>query len=234
MRAPGGGGAPLAWVWGVRGGALSHARRLVLGGCGRGPLPTGCGCGKCGRGDPSPTPLRALLRAGFARHGGASCLRLGRLGSGASPRPTAHSWGVGPGPATHWLWARGVWAWGPVTYPTARALASWLCALWGRHEGTRRGQVVPACGASGVVRPPTPDHPSLGRVAGARYPLAVGAGGVGAGTRHLPHSARSCELALPAVGAARGRPEGAPLASMWGVQRGALSLRQPPVLGACG
>ena len=29
--------------------------------CGRGPLPTGCGCGRCGRGDPSATPPRALL-----------------------------------------------------------------------------------------------------------------------------------------------------------------------------
>ena len=31
--------------------------------CGRGPLPTGWGCGGCGREDPSPTPQRALLRA---------------------------------------------------------------------------------------------------------------------------------------------------------------------------
>ena len=70
------GGAPLAWVWGVRGRALSHPRPLVLS-------------------------------------------------------------GVRPGPSTHWLWLRGVWASGPVSDPTARALASWLCALWGRHEGAR-------------------------------------------------------------------------------------------------
>ena len=64
--------------------------------CGRGPLPTGCGCGGCGRGDPSRTPQRALLRAGFARcgggmkvpGGGASCLGVGRPGSGAPPPPT--------------------------------------------------------------------------------------------------------------------------------------------------
>ena len=31
--------------------------------CGGGPLPTGCECGGCGRGDLSPTPQRALLRA---------------------------------------------------------------------------------------------------------------------------------------------------------------------------
>ena len=207
-----GGGAPPAWVWGVRGRALSHPRLPALwAGC-RGPLPTGCGCG-------------------------------------------------------------GVRAWGPVTNPTARALASWLCALWGRHEGARWGRLLPGCGASGVGRSPTPDCPRSGRAAGAHYPLGVGAGGcgrgdpsptpqrallragfalcgggmrvpgggrllpgcgasgvgpsptpdcppsaraagahyplavgagggAGKGTRHQPHSARSCQLDLRAVGAA--------------------------------
>ena len=110
------GGAPLAWVWGVRGRALSHPELPALwAGC-RGPLPTGCGCG-------------------------------------------------------------GVRAWGPVTSPTARALASWLCALWGRHEGARGGRLLPGCGASRVGRSPTPDCPPSGRAAGAHYPLAAGAGG---------------------------------------------------------
>ena len=68
------------------------------------------------------------------------------------PRPPV-LWGVRPGPATHWLWVRGVRAWGPVTNPTAR----------------------------------------------------------------------SCELALRAVGAARGHPGGAPLAWLWGVRGRALS-----------
>ena len=53
---------------------------------------------------------------------------------------------------------------------------------------------------SGALRPPI-TRP-FGRAAGAHYPLAVGAGGAGVGTRHQPHSARSCELALRAVGAA--------------------------------
>ena len=73
--------------------------------CGRGPLPTGCGCGGCGRGDPSPTPQRALLRAGFARcwggmrlpGGGASCLGVGRPGSGALPPPTTRPFGRAAG-----------------------------------------------------------------------------------------------------------------------------------------
>ena len=47
--------------------------------------------------------------------------------------------GMRPGPTIHWLWVRGVRAWGPVTNPTACALASWLCALWGRHEGAWGG-----------------------------------------------------------------------------------------------
>ena len=53
---------------------------------------------------------------------------------------------------------------------------------------------------SGALPPPT-TRP-FGRAAGAHYPVAVGAGGTGVGTRHQPHSAHSCELALRAVGAA--------------------------------
>ena len=108
------GGGPLACVWGVRGWALSHARKSVLRACGRGPLPTRCGCGGCWLGDLSRTPQRALLRAGFARcgggtlapGGGAPCLCVGPAGLGALPRPNARPWGVRAGPATHWLWGR--------------------------------------------------------------------------------------------------------------------------------
>ena len=228
-------------MWGVRGRALSHPRLPALwAGC-RGPLPTGCWCG-------------------------------------------------------------GMQAWGPVTNPTARALAGWLCALWGRHEGARRGRLLPGCGASGVGRSPTPGCPPSGRAAGAHYPLAVEAGGcgrgdpsptpqrallragfarcgggtrapgegasclgvgrpwsgalpfltarplgglpgptthwlwvrggAGVGTVHQPHRARSCELALHAVGAARRRPGGAPLVWVWGVSGRALSQPQLPTLWA--
>ena len=248
--------------------------------------PLAVGAGGCGRGDPSPTPQRALLQAGFARcgggtrahGGGASCLGLGRPVSGALPPPTARPLGGLPGPTTHWLWVQGVREWGAVTKPTARAFASWLCALWGRHEGARGGRLLPGCGASGVGRSPNLDCPPSGPAAGAHYPLAVGTGGcgrgdpspnprrallragfarcgggmrvpggdtcclgvgrpglgalppptarplgglpgptthwlwvgegAGVGTRHQPHSARSFELALRAMGAARGRPGG--------------------------
>ena len=83
---------------------------------------------------------------------------------------------------------------------------------------------------------------SLEPAAGAHYPLAVSAGDVGVGTRHQPHSARSCELALRAVGVARGRPWGGgascprarrpgfgalprPTAHPWGVRSGPATRR---------
>ena len=241
-RAPGGGGAPLACVWNVRGWALSLARPLVLVACSRGLVPTRCGCGGGGGGDQSPTRQGALLPAGFVRCGGstrapregASCLRVGRPGVGRSPLPDRPSLGRAAGPATHWLSLRGMWVCGPVTNPTACALASWLCALWGQQEGARGGCLLPAYGPSGPARSPTLDCPSLARVAGNRYPLAWGAGAVGVGTRHLPHSARSCELPLRAVGAARRVTGGAPLACAWGVRGWAPSPARPPILGACG
>ena len=122
-----------------------------------------------------------------------------------------------PGPTTHWLWVRGVLAWGLVTNPTARALACWLGALWGRHEGVRGGTSRLGAGRPGSDAVPPPTTRLFGRAAGAHYPLALGAGGAGVGTRQQPHSARSCELALLAVMAARGGPGGAPLAWVWRV-----------------
>ena len=168
-----------------------------FGACGQGPLPTGCGCTGCGRGDPSPTPTRALLRAGSARCSGGTRMSgggrplPGRSGVGRSPSPDRRSYracrrgaaplawvwgvrggalsqprplllsGVRPRTTTHWLWVRGVRAWGPVANPTARTLACWLRALWGRHEGAWGGSLLPGCGASGVGCFPTPNHSSL-------------------------------------------------------------------------
>ena len=40
--------------------------------------------------------------------GGASCLGVGRPGSGALPPRTARPMGGLPGPTIHWLWVRGV------------------------------------------------------------------------------------------------------------------------------
>ena len=237
------GGAPLALVWGVRSRALSHPRPLVFS-------------------------------------------------------------GMWLGPTTHWLWVRGLREWGPVTNPTARALASWLCALWGRHEGARGGRLLPGCAASGDRRSPTPDvlsfracgrgplptgfgcggcgrgdpspapqrallragfarcwggmrvpgggatclgvgcpglgalpppttHP-FGRAARAHYPLAVGAGGAGMGTRHQSVSARSCKLALHAGGAARGCPGGRLLPGCGASGNGRFPIPDPSSFRSCG
>ena len=189
--------------------------------------PLAVGAGGCVRGDASPTPQRALLCAGFVRRGngtrapegGASCLGVGRPGLGALPPPTAALWAGCWGPLPTRCGCGGPRSWGPVTNPTARALASWFCALWGRHEGARRGRPLLGFGASGVGHSPTPKCPPSGRAAGAHYPLAVGAGGCGRGDPS-PTPQRAL---LRAVGAASGCPGGAHLAWVWGVRRRALS-----------
>ena len=146
-----------------------------------------CGCG--GR-KLYPLGLHALwgLRAagvvwwGGRTQGGVACHCCeGRLVSGAVPPPTTRPLRGCQGPLPTCCGCGGVRAWGPITNPTERALASWLCALWGRHEGARGGRLLPGCGASGVGRSPTPECPPFGRAAGAHYPLAVGAGGCGRG-----------------------------------------------------
>ena len=185
--------------------------------------PLAVGAGGCGRGDRSRTPQRALLRAGFARcgggtrapGGGASCLGVGRPGSGALPPPTARPLGGLPGPTTHWLLVRGGAGVGTRHQPhSARS-----CELALRAVGAARGRpggarLLPGCGASRVGRSPIPDCPPSGRAAGVHYPLAVGPGGAGVQTRHQPHSARSCVL--------------------WGRHEGALGGRLLPGCGASG
>ena len=115
------GGAPPAWVWGVRGRALSHPRLPALwAGC-RGPLPTGCGCRGMRAWGPVTNPTaRALACCGGGMRvpgGGASCLVAGRPGSGAYPPLTAGPLGGLPGPTTHWLWVRGAAGVGPRHQP---------------------------------------------------------------------------------------------------------------------
>ena len=158
--------------------------------CGQGRLPTGCGCGGCGRGDPSPTPQRALLGAGLARcgggmrvPGGGACFPgCGASGDGRSPNPDLSSVrACGRGPLPTGCGCGGSRAWGPVTNPTARALASWPCALWGRHEGAWGGHPLPWCGASGVGRSPYPDHWSFQVCGRGPLPTGCGCGGCGRG-----------------------------------------------------
>ena len=109
--------------------------------------------------------------------GGASCLGVGRPGSGALPPPTARPLGGLPGPTTPWLSVRGDAGVGTRHQsPSARS-----CVLSGRHEAARGGRLLPGCWASRVGRSPTPDRPPSGRAAGAHYPLAVGVGACGRG-----------------------------------------------------
>ena len=172
--------------------------------------------------------LRAVGAAGGHPGGGASCLGVGRPGSGALPPPSARPLGGLPGPTTHWLWVRGSAGVGTRHQPhSARS-----CALWGRHEGARGGRLLPGCGASGVRGSPNPTARPLGGLPGPTTHWLWVRGGAGLGTRHQPHSARSCELALRAVGAARGRPGGAPPAWVWGVRGRALSHPRLPALWA--
>ena len=168
-----------------------------------------------------------------ARGGGASLSACAASGVGRPPTHDRPSSGRAAGARYPLAADAGLWARGTVTYPTARALASWLCALWGRHKGARGGGSCLSEGRPGFGALPVLDRPSFGHAAGARYPLAVGAGAVGVGAYHPPHSARSCGLALRAVGATRGRPGVAPLAWLWGVRGWALSHPRPPVFAAC-
>ena len=179
------GGAPPAWVWGVRGRALSQPRLPAhWAGC-RGPLPTGCGCGGVRGWGPVTNPTaRALACCGggmWVPGGGASCLGVGRPGRALSHPRLTTLWAGCRGPQPTGCGCGGLRGWGPVTNCTARALASWLFAPRGRHEVARGGRLLPGCGASGVGRSPTPDCPPSGRAVGAHYPLAVPAGGCGQG-----------------------------------------------------
>ena len=217
------GGAPSAWLWGVRGRALPHLRLPALwAGC-RGPLPTGSGCGGVRAWGIVTSPTaRAVACCGggtMAPGGGASCLGVGRPGSGALPPPTARPLGGLPGPTTHWLWVRGDAGVGTRHQPhSARS-----CVLWGRHEGAREGCLLPGLRASGVGRSPTPDCPSSGRAAGAHYPLAVGAGGCGRGDPSPTPQRALLRAGFAGCGDGTRVPAGAPSAWVWGVRGRALS-----------
>ena len=117
--------------------------------------------------------------------------RLPPLWAGCrSPLPT----GCGCGKAS---------AWGPVTNPTARAPASRLCALWGRHEGACGGRLLPGCGASGVGRSPNPDCPPFGRAAGLLclcVPCLAGSGGLASRARFgAPHLSFGLSCSAPGL-----------------------------------
>ena len=201
------GGAPPAWVWGVRGWALSHPRVPALwAGC-WGPLPTGCECGGVRAWGPVTHPTaRALACCGgsmMVPGGGRLLPGSGASGVGRSPTPDCPPSGRAAG--AHYPLAVGAGGCGRGD-PSPTPQRALLRAGFARCGG---GMRVPGGGASclGAGRPgsgalPTSTARPLG---GLQRPtthwLWVG-GGAGVWTRHQPHSARSCELALRAVGAA--------------------------------
>ena len=220
MRVSGGGASCLA-VGRPGSGGLTPPTARPLGGL---PGPTTHWLwvrGGCGRGDPSPTPQRALLRVGFARYGGgmrvpeggASCLDVGRLGSGALPAPTARPLGKLPGPTTHWLWVRGGSGRGdPAPTPQRAPLRVGFARCGG---GTRAPGGCASCmgvGRPGQGAPPPPTARPLGGLPGPtthwlwvrggcgrgdssptpqRAPLRAGFGRCGGGTR-VPGGGASC------------------------------------------
>ena len=183
-----------ALVWGVRGRALSNPRPLVRSGVRLGPTTHWLWVrGVRAWGPVTKITARALACCGGGMRvpgGGASCLGVGRPGTGALPPPTSRPFRRAAG--VHHLLAVGPGAAGVGTRHQPHSARP--CALLGRHEGARGGRLLPGCGASGDGRSPTPDLSFVRACGRAHYPLAVGAGGAGVGTRLQPHSARSCVL----------------------------------------
>ena len=157
-------------------------------------------------------PARGCVPRGW-REGvsGRGALRRckGGLSSGALPPPAARPQGGLSESATHVLWAQVCGRWGP-------GLSLWLaCPAGGcvpRGAGGRPSRggwpstVVRGvwCQALSLPQLPVP----WGGQPGFRDPCFPGAVGVGVRTQHRPHSVRSCEPSLRAVGVARGRPRG--------------------------
>ena len=109
----------------------------------------------------------------------------------------------------------GVRAWGPSTVPLACMPCGGLRPAGVVRADPWEGGLPSLRGTSGVLRSPSPGRPSLGT--GGQDPLPVCPGHAWCGpwgTQHGPHSVRSCEPALRALGVAGGRPRGGCLASL--------------------
>ena len=206
------------------------------------PRPVCPGCGRCGRGDPSPVAQRAPLRAGVARRGSG-----GRASPGGSPSAIVRGvWCQAlslPRPPVLWsgqpgfrvLCVPGAVGAGVGTQHRPHSVRPCGPALLvvGLAEGRPRGGCFPPLrGASGVRRCPSPGRPSSGagsqgsasRVSRVR---SVRVWGSSTG----PAACALCGPALLAAGVAEGRPRGGvPSTVVRGAWCQALSLPWPPVL----
>ena len=127
------------------------------------------------------------------------------------PSPGRPSSGAGSqGSASRVSRVRSVRAWGPSTGPTACALASLRCSLWGWRKGVPGG--VPStivrgawCQALSLPRSPV----LWSGQPGFRVPCVPGAVGAGVGTQHRLHSVRPCGAGVARCGGGgRGVPGG--------------------------
>ena len=164
------------------------------------PCSLGAGAASVG---PSSTPQRRLLPAVIAHRwagmrssgGGASCLRQGCPHLGTRPPPTAHVSDVRPGLVPFNFW-HGYADVGTCHQPHS-APSNKVVLRDVQVAGGRPG-VAPCASLSLSFR----------HAAGARCPVSLSAGRAGVRSRHRHHSARSCKLALHAVGLAGGCPAG--------------------------
>ena len=253
-RPPAGRPAFVCWLFtlwgrheGTRGGRLSPGcgasgvgrsptpDRPSFGACSRDPLPGGCGCGECRRGVPSPKPLRALLRAGFARCGGDTrAPGLGRLlpwcGAsrvGRSPvrdRPSSGACGRGPLPTGCGCGGCGRGDLSP--YPQRALLRAGLARCGGCTRVPGGGRLLPGCGASGVQRSCTPDCPSFGACGRGPLPTGCGCGGCGRGDPSPTPRRAPLRAGFPCCGGATRAPRGG--ASCLCVGRPGLGALPPP------
>ena len=176
--------------------------------------PLAVGAGGCGRGDPSPTPQRALLRAGLARCGSergrpGEALLPGCGASGVGRSPTPDCPPSGRAARAHYplaVAAGGCGRGDPSPTPQRALLRADFALCWGGTKAPGGGASCLGVGRPWSAAPPPPTARPLGGLPGPTTHWLWVRGGAGVGTRHQPHSARSCELALRAVGAARGRP----------------------------
>ena len=170
-------------------GAVSPPAARPLERAARVPRPVCPGCGRCRRGDPSPAPQRAPLRAGVARcegggrasPGGCFPPLSGAPGVRRCPSPGRPSSGAGSqGSVTRVSRVRSMRACRPSTGPTACALAGWRCSLWGWRKGVPGGGAFRRCEGrlvSGAVPPPTARP--LERAARVPRPVCPGCGRCG-------------------------------------------------------